>query len=75
MYSSRLFSYNILREDIKRNGFPLIEIAFTHNAIPIDCTSIKEINCYIKKRNEHTNLTLNSTFRNVRSICINISKL
>ena len=72
MYSSRLFLYDIFGEDIKRNGFPLIEAAFTHNTLPIDCTSIKEIHDYIKERYEYANLTLNSTFRNIRSICIKV---
>ena len=62
MYSSKLFLYNIFGEDIKRNGFSLIEIAFTHNTIPIDCTSVNKTNYYFIKRYEYANLILYSTF-------------
>ena len=67
IYYSRLVLF-IFEEDIKRAGFPLIEVSFTYNAIPLDCKSIKEIHDYVKEKYEYANLALNTTFRNVRSI-------
>ena len=68
IYYSRLLLYYIFEKDIKRAGFPLIQVSFTHNAVSLYCKSTKEIYYYVKERNEYANLALNSTFRNVRGI-------
>ena len=42
-----LFMYTIFGDDNKRNGKKLIEPAFTHNAIPVKLSDIKELYFYI----------------------------
>ena len=70
LYSSSLFLYKIFGEDSTRNGFPLIDVSFTHNAITAECSSIEEIYNYVKIRYEYANSFLNSTFRNARSLSL-----
>ena len=70
IFQMDLIILGVFGEDIKRNGFPLIEVAFAHNTISINCSSIREIHYFIKERYKYANMALNSTFRNVRSICI-----
>ena len=53
-----LFLYEILGDDNSRYGMPLIEPSFTHNAIPIKQSDIKELYDYIEKLYEHKDETL-----------------
>ena len=70
--SSILFLYKIFGDDSSRDGYPLIDVSFTHNAIAVECSSIEEIYNYIKTRYEYANCALNSTFRSIRSLDLGI---
>ena len=53
-----LFLYEILGDDNSRYGMPLIEASFTHNAMPMKQSDIKELYDYIEKLYEHKDVTL-----------------
>ena len=65
---SLLFLYDILGDDNTRYGQPLIEPAFTHNAIPMKQSDIKEIYNYILKLYKYKDQTLNAKQRETMSL-------
>ena len=60
--------YDIFGDDYIRNGLPLIEPSFTHNAIPVKQSDIKEIYDLILKYYLYIDETLKSKVREVRSL-------
>ena len=66
--SSLLFLYNIFSNDDKRYGQPLIEAAFSHNAIPVKQSDIKEIYDYINLLYPYASETLKAKTRHIRSL-------
>jgi len=66
--STLLFLYSILGDDIERNGQPLIEASFTHNAIPVKQSHIKEIYDDIIKLYPYAKETLESKERDIKSL-------
>ena len=65
---SLLFLYDILGDDNSRFGQPLIEASFTHNAIPLKQSDIKEIYDYIIKLYKYKEETLNAKQRETKSL-------
>ena len=65
---SLLLMYDIFGEDDRRYGKKLIEPAFSHNAIPVKLSDIKEIHDYIIKYYPYANETLNSLFRTTKTL-------
>ena len=65
---SLLFLYSIFGDDDVRYGKPLIEPAFSHNAIPVKQSDIKEIYDYIIKLYPYADETLSSKTRHIRSL-------
>ena len=66
--STLLFLYDIFGEDESRLGNPLVEAAFSHNAIPVKQSDIKEIYDYIVNLYPYSNETLLSKTRHIRSL-------
>ena len=66
--NSLLFLYDILGDDNIRHGQPLIEPSFTHNAIPVKQSDIKEIYHYIEKLYPHKDDTLRAKEREIFSL-------
>ncbi len=66
--STLLFLYKIFGEDDTRYGKPLIESAFSHNAIPVKQSDIKEIYDYIEKLYPYADETLRAKVRHIRSL-------
>ena len=58
-----LFAYEIFGNDDKRHGKKLIEPAFSHNAIPVKISDLKEIHDYVINNYEHGNEFLTSLVR------------
>ena len=58
-----LFAYEIFGNDDIRYGKKLIEPAFTHNAIPVKTSDIKEIHDYVINKYEYANSFLTSLVR------------
>ena len=58
-----LFLYDILGDDDTRFGQPLVESSFTHNAIPVKQSDIKELYDYIEKYYPYKNQTLRAKQR------------
>ena len=65
---SLLFLYDILGDDNTRYGQPLIEASFTHNAIPLKQSDVKEIYNYILKLYKYKEETLNAKQRETNSL-------
>ena len=65
---SLLFLYDILGDDNTRYGQPLIEASFTHNAIPMKQSDIKEIYNYILKLYKYKDETLKAKQRETKSL-------
>ena len=63
-----LFLYSIFGDDIERNGLPLIEASFTHNAIPVKQSHIKEIYDNIAKLYPYAKETLEAKERDIKSL-------
>ena len=63
-----LFLYSIFGDDIERNGLPLIEASFTHNAIPVKQSHIKEIYDDIVKFYPYAKETLEAKERDIKSL-------
>ena len=63
-----LFLYSIFGDDIERNGLPLIEASFTHNAIPVKQSYIKEIYDNIVKLYPYAKETLEAKERDIKSL-------
>ena len=66
--NSLLFLYNIFGEDNIRYEQPLIEPSFTHNAIPVKQSDIKEIYDYIEKLYPYEKQTLLAKERELMSL-------
>lgn len=66
--NSLLFLYDILGDDNSRFGKPLIEPSFTHNAIPVKQSDIKEIYDYIEKLYKYKEETLRAKERQTLSL-------
>ena len=66
--STLLFLYDIFGDDDTRFGNPLIEAAFSHNAIAVRQSDIKEIYDYIIKLYPYADETLKSKTRHIRSL-------
>ena len=66
--STLIFLYSIFGDDNTRNGNPLIEAAFTHNAIPVKQSDLKEIYDYIVKLYPYYKETLEAKERHIRSL-------
>ena len=66
--STLLFLYSIFGDDFERNGLPLIEASFTHNAIPVKQSYIKEIYDHIIKLYPYAKETLESKDRHIKSL-------
>ena len=66
--STLIFLYSIFGNDNTRNGRPLIEAAFTHNAIPVKQSDLKEIYDYIIKLYPYYKETLQAKERHIRSL-------
>ena len=66
--TSLLFLYSIFGDDSTRNGKPLIEAAFSHNAIPVKQSDIKEIYDLIVKFYPYWKETLLAKVRDIRSL-------
>ena len=66
--STLLFLYSIFGDDIERNGHPLIEASFTHNAIPVKQSHIKEIYDNIVKFYPYAKETLEAKERDIKSL-------
>ena len=58
-----LFAYEIFGNDDQRYGKKLIEPAFSHNAIPVKISDLKEIHDYVTNNYEHGNEFLTSLVR------------
>ena len=66
--SSLKFMYKIFREDHSRDKLPLIEASFTHNAIPLKLSDIKEVYDLVIDKYKYINEALNSINRNIYSL-------
>ena len=66
--SSLLFLYDIFGDDDTRYGKPLIEAAFSHNAMPVKLSDIKEIYDYIQQLYPFADETLKAKERHIRSL-------
>ena len=66
--STLLFLYDIFGDDDTRFGNPLIEAAFSHNAIAVKQSDIKEIYDYIIKLYPYADETLKAKTRHIRSL-------
>ena len=66
--SSLLFLFDIFDEDDKRYGQPLIEASFSHNAIPVKQSDIKEVYDLIIKLYPYADETLKAKIRHIRSL-------
>ena len=66
--TSLLFLYSIFGDDSTRNGKPLIEASFSHNAIPVKQSDIKEIYDLIVKLYPYSKETLLAKVRDIRSL-------
>ena len=66
--TSLLFLYKIFGDDETRYGKPLIEASFSHNAIPVKQSDIKEIYDYIVKLYPYAKETLGAKNRHIRSL-------
>jgi len=66
--SSLLFLYDIFGNDDTRYGHPLIEASFSHNAIAVKQSDIKEVYDYIVKLYPYANETLRAKKRHIRSL-------
>ena len=60
--------YDIFGDDDTRNGRPLIEPSFTHNAIPLKQSDVKEVYDMILKYYLYIDQTLKSKEREIRSL-------
>ena len=67
-YTTLLFLYSILGDDDTRFGQPLVESSFTHNAIPVKQSDIKELYDYIEKYYPYKNQTLRAKQRETFSL-------
>ena len=65
---SLLFLYEIFGDDDKRFGKKLIEPAFTHNAIPVKMSDIKEIHDYVLDKYNYGKEMLSSKVRNIQDL-------
>ena len=65
---SLLFLYDILGDDDTRFGQPLVEASFTHNAIPVKQSDIKELYDYIEKSYPYKDQTLRAKQRETFSL-------
>ena len=63
-----LFLYDILGDDETRYGQPLVEASFTHNAIPVKQSDIKELYDYIEKSYPYKEETLRAKQRETFSL-------
>ncbi len=63
-----LFLYDILGNDDTRFGQPLVEASFTHNAIPVKQSDIKELYDYIEKYYPYKDETLRAKQRETFSL-------
>lgn len=66
--SSLLFLYDIFGDNDARYGQPLVEAAFSHNAIAVCQSDIKEIYNYIVNLYRFANETLKAKTRHIRSL-------
>ena len=66
--SSLLFLYDIFGNDDTRQGQPLIEASFSHNAISVKQSDIKEIYDLIVKLYPYADETLKAKIRHIRSL-------
>ena len=66
--STLIFLYNIFGDDIDRNGYPLIEAEFNHNAMPLKLSDIEEIYEKIEKLYKYSEETLKSKYRHIKSL-------
>ena len=66
--STLLFLYSIFGDDDTRYGHPLIEAAFSHNAIAVCQSDIKEIYDYVVNLYPYANETLKAKTRHIRSL-------
>ena len=66
--STLLFLFDIFGEDNNRYGQPLIEPAFSHNAIPVKQSDIKEVYDLIIKLYPYAEETLKAKIRHIRSL-------
>ena len=66
--SSLKFMYEIFGSDKSRNKMPLIEASFSHNAIPLKLSDIKEIYDLIIDKYKYVKETLYSIERNAQSL-------
>ena len=65
---SLLFLYDIFGDDSARYGQPIIEPSFTHNAIPVCQSDIKEIYDYIEKLYPYKNSCLLAKEREIYAL-------
>ena len=66
--SSLLFMYSIFGHDKSRNEKPLIEASFSHNAIPLKLSDIKEVYDLVLEKYKYVKETLYSIERNILSL-------
>ena len=66
--SSLKFMYKIFGKDKSRYKLPLIEASFSHNAIPLKLSDIKEIYDYVLNKYKYYKETLYSFDRNIYSL-------
>ena len=66
--SSLKFMYEIFGKDKSRYKFPLIEASFSHNAIPLKLSDIKEVYDYVLNKYKYYKETLYSFDRNIYSL-------
>ena len=66
--SSLKFMYKIFDKDKNRNKKPLIEASFSHNAIPLKLSDIKEIYDLVTEKYKYVKETLYSIDRNIFSL-------
>ena len=64
--STLLFLYKIF--ETKKDTEPLIEVGYTHNAIPLKISDIEEINTLIKDKYTYSEICLKGKKRNIRSL-------
>ena len=66
--SSLKFLYKIFGNDKSKNGIPLIEASFSHNAIPLKLSDIKEVYDLVVQKYKYVKETLYSLERNIFSL-------
>ena len=66
--SSLKFMYEIFGKDKSRDKLPLIEASFSHNALPLKLSDIKEVYDYVLNKYKYYKETLYSLDRNIYSL-------